>query len=90
MNVVSHLADAPIFQRGVGHGSPFGYAVAERFFDEDIFSRLECAHGRDCVPVIRSHYGDSLDFLVLQQPAEIAKASRLTTTYFLDLGNRAV
>src|SRR5688572_2442428 len=36
VNVISHLADAFVFQRGVGHGASFGHAVTQRLFDEHV------------------------------------------------------
>ena len=90
VNVVAHLGDALVLQRGVRHHPPLADAVAEGLLDEHVLARLHRPDGRQGVPVIGRDDGDRVDFLVVQDAAEVAERLRLVPARLLDFGDRAI
>ena len=90
MDVVTHLADALVLERRVGHCAPFGDAVAERFLDEYVFAGLEGVNRRDRVPVVRSDDYDRVDFFQIEQAAVVTEVLRLWPARFFNCGRGAV
>jgi hypothetical protein len=90
VNVVAHLGDSLVLQRGIRHHPSLGDAVAEGFFDEHVLPRFEGAHGGERMPVIGRDDRDGVDFGVFEDPAEVAEDLRLVPSCLLDLGDGAI
>jgi hypothetical protein len=90
MNMVPHLRNAFVVERAVGHGSPFRYAIAQRFFDKNVFARFERLNRGNCVPMIGRHNGHRVDLLQFQELPDIAKFLRRLPARSTDDLNRTI
>jgi hypothetical protein len=90
VDVVTHLADALVLERRVGHCAPFSDAVAERFLDEHVLACLEGVNRRDCMPVVRGDDYHRIDFFQIEQPAVVSEVLRRRPARFFNCGYGAV
>ncbi len=90
VNMVAHLADSPMVERGVGHGASFGDAVTQRLLDEYILARFKGHHRGNGVPVVGSYDSDRVKVFHVQHTPEVADALRLITFILFDDADRTI
>jgi hypothetical protein len=86
--VEADRTDASGLSFGVDHAAPLLDGYGERFFDEDVFSGLECHDGLDGVPVVGCGNADRVDVFAGQQFAEIGVASDVPAEFLPHLRHR--
>ena len=84
VDVVPHLGDALVLERGSHHGAAFADGVGERLLDEDVLARLAGVDGGQGVPVVRRGHHHGVEIFALQKLAEIVELLGLVPLRLLD------
>ena len=89
VNVVAHLADAFVFQRGIHHHPAFGDGL-RKILDEDVLARLERADRGERRGRIGRHDGDGVNLGIFEDATQVAVGFRLVRARLLDDVDRAI
>ena len=84
VDVVAHLGDALVLERGGHHGAAFADGVGQRLLDEDVFAGLAGVDGGQRVPVVRRGHHHGVEIFALQQLAEIVELLGLVALRLFD------
>ena len=90
VDVVAHLRDALVLVRRGHHGAAFADGIGERLLDEDVLAGAAGVDEGQRVPVVGRPHHDGVEFLALQQLAEIVERLGLAPLRFFDRGGGAI
>ena len=73
VDVVPHLGDALVLERGGDHGAPFADGIGQRLLDKYVLARLAGMDGGEGVPVVGRGHHHGVQVFALQQFAEVVE-----------------